>query len=81
MGETVPEVLNTARTVCLKQIITRVINKQIITRVSKKDERIDELDTKAAGKKYSKGFLRLNNYFKISSIERDEKCTKVLKRS
>ena len=73
MGETVPEVLNTARAVCL--------DKQIITRVSKKDERIDELDTKAAGKKYSKGFLRLNNYFKISSIERDEKCTKVLKRS
>ena len=62
MGETVPEVLNTARAVCL--------DKQIITRVSKKDERIDELDTKAAGKKYSKGFLRLNNYFKISSIER-----------
>ena len=73
MGETVPEVLNTARAVCL--------DKQIITRVSKKDERIDELDTKAAGKKYSKGFLRLNNYFKISSIERYEKCTKVLKRS
>ena len=73
MGETVPEVLNTARAVCL--------DKQIITRVSKKDERIDELDTKAAGKKYSKGFLRLNNYFKISSIERDEKCTTVLKRS
>ena len=71
MGETVPEVLNTARAVCL--------DKQIITR--KKDERIDGLDTKAAGKKYSKGFLRLNNYFKISSIERDEKCTKVLKRS
>ena len=71
MGETVPEVLNTARAVCL--------DKQIITR--KKDERIDELDTKAAGKKYSKGFLRLNNYFKISSIEQDEKCTKVLKRS
>ena len=68
-----PEVLNTARAVCL--------DKQIIIRVSKKDERIDELDTKAAGKKYSKGFLRLNNYFKISSIERDEKCTKVLKRS
>ena len=65
-----PEVLNTARAVCL--------DKQIITRVSKKDERIDELVTKAAGKKYSKGFLRLNNYFKISSIERDEKCTKVL---
>ena len=73
MGETVPEVLNTARAVCL--------DKQIITRVSKKDERIDELDAKAAGKKYRKGFLRLNNYFKISSIERDEKCTKVLKRS
>ena len=73
MGETVPEVLNTARAVCL--------DKQIITRVSKKDERIDELDAKAAGKKYSKGFLRLNNFFKISSIERDEKCTKVLKRS
>ena len=68
-----PEVLNTAQAVCL--------DKQIITRVSKKDERIDELDTKAAGKKYRKGFLRLNNYFKISSIERDEKCTKVLKRS
>ena len=68
-----PEVLNTARAVCL--------DKQIITRVSKKDERIDELDKKAAGKKYSKGFLPLNNYFKISSIERDEKCTKVLKRS
>ena len=73
MGETVPEVLNTARAVCL--------DKQIITRASKKDERIDELDTKAAEKKYSKGFLRLNNYFNISSIERDEKCTKVLKRS
>ena len=73
MAETVPEVLNTARAVCL--------DKQIITRVSKMDERIDELDTKAAGKKYRKHFLRLNNYFKISSIERDEKCTKVLKRS
>ena len=57
LGETVPEVLNTARAVCLKQIITRVINKQIITRVSKKDERIEELDTKAAGKKYAKVFF------------------------
>ena len=73
MGETVPQVLNTARAVCL--------DKQIITRVSEKDERIDELDAKAAGEKYRKGFFRLNNYFKISSIERDEKCTKVLKRS
>ena len=73
MGETVPEVLNTARAVCL--------DRQIITRVLKKDERIDELDTKAAGKKYSKGFVRLNNYFKTSLIDLDEKCTKVLKRS
>ena len=73
MGETVPQVLNTARAVCL--------DKQIITRVSEKDERIDELDAKTAGKKTRKGFFRLNNYFKISSIERDEKCTKVLKRS
>ena len=49
MGETVPEVLNTDRAVCL--------DKQIITRVSKKDERIEELDTKAAGKKYAKVFF------------------------
>ena len=68
-----PEVLNTARAVCL--------DRQILTRVSKKDKRIDELEAKAAGKKYSKGFPRLNNYFTISSIELDENCTKVLKRS
>ena len=43
-----PEVLNTARAVCL--------DKQIITRVSKKDERIEELDTKAAGKKIQQRF-------------------------
>ena len=49
MGETVPEVLNTARAVCL--------DKQIITRVSKKDERIDELDAKAAGKNTEKVFF------------------------
>ena len=49
MGETVPQVLNTARAVCL--------DKQIITRVSKKDERIDELDAKAAGKNTEKVFF------------------------
>ena len=29
-------------------------------------------------KKYGKDFLPINNYFKISSVERDENCSKAL---
>ena len=49
--------------------------------MSNKDKRIDELDIKSPGKKYSKDFLRLSNSkvaLKISSIERDENCTNEL---
>ena len=48
MGETVPEILSTARAVCL--------DRQIITRVSKKDKGIPELDINAAEKKKEQRF-------------------------
>ena len=47
--------------------------------MSNKEKRFDELDIKSPRKiNYSKDLLRLNNYFKISSVEGAENCTKAL---